>query len=282
MSTTTSTPSSAERNGIAWGARARDWSGTEGQQVPTYEEAIRRAGIGAGDTVLDVGCGTGAFLRVAADHGATVCGLDASAALLEIARERVPEADLVQGDLAAPALRRRQLRRRLRLQRVLLRRRHGRGPARGGPRRQARRARRDPGVGPPRGLRPPPHEGRLARFAPPRPPGRLDPTTLWQPGVLEALATEAGLVPERAFDLQWAYEYADEAELTRGMMSAGGFGAIVGAERQDAARAAIVEALAVCRTPDGGYRLENEWHYLIARAGASRPSRTRRRRACGR
>ena len=99
MSTTTSTPSSAERSGMAWGARARDWGETEAQQVPTYEEAIRRAGIGAGKTVLDVGCGTGVFLRVAADHGATVCGLDASAALLEIARERVPEADLCQGDL---------------------------------------------------------------------------------------------------------------------------------------------------------------------------------------
>jgi len=86
--------------------------------------------------------------------------------------------------------------------------------------------------------------------------------------VLEALAAEAGIVPDRAFDLQWAYEFANEAALARAMMSAGGFGAIVGAERQDAARAAIVEALAVCRTPDGGYRLENEWHYLIARAGA--------------
>jgi hypothetical protein len=66
--------------------------------------------------------------------------------------------------------------------------------------------------------------------------------------------------------VQWAYEYADEAELTRGMMSAGGFGAIVGGDRQAAARDAIVDALAVCRTPDGGYRLENEWHSLIARA----------------
>jgi len=73
-------------------------------------------------------------------------------------------------------------------------------------------------------------------------------------------------VPDRVFDLQWAYEYANEAELTRGMMSAGGFGAILGADRQDAARAAIVEALAGCRTPDGGYRLENEWHSMIARA----------------
>ena len=35
----------------------------------------------------------------------------------------------------------------------------------------------------------------IARFAPPRPAARLDPTALWQPGALEALATEAGLAP---------------------------------------------------------------------------------------
>jgi hypothetical protein len=29
---------------------------------------------------------------------------------------------------------------------------------------------------------------------------------------------------------------------------------------------AIVEALAPYRTRAGGYRLENEWHYLVARA----------------
>ena len=106
----------------------------------------------------------------------------------------------------------------------------------------------------------------LARFAPPPPAGRLNAFTLWEPGTLESLAIEAGLVPDSAFDLKWAYEYADESALTRAMMSAGGFGAIVGGERQDAARAAIVDALAVCRTPECGYRLENEWHYLIARA----------------
>ena len=108
----------------------------------------------------------------------------------------------------------------------------------------------------------------IAQFAPPPPAGRLDPTTLWRPGVLEDLATQAGLVPDRAFDLRWAYEYADEAALTRAMMSAGGFGAIVGPDRQVQAKAAIVDALAVCRTPEGGYRLENEWHSLIARAAS--------------
>jgi hypothetical protein len=105
----------------------------------------------------------------------------------------------------------------------------------------------------------------LARFRPPPPPGRLDPSTLWKPGVLEDLAVQAGLVPDAAFDDHWAYEYADEESMSRAMLSAGGFGAIVG-ERQDEARDAVLEALAVCRTPAGGYRIENEWHFLIARA----------------
>ena len=259
-------PTTAERNGQAWGARARDWSEVEAQQAPTYEEAIRRAAIGAGQSVLDVGCGSGAFLRVAADHGAAVCGLDASKALLEIARERVPEADLFVGDVQnlpflensfdavcgfnsfffaddmVAALR------------------------------EAGRVAR-PGApvviqvwGRPDRFELHLMKDAIGRFRPPPPPGRVDPTELWRVGNLEALATSAGLVPDRAFDLEWAYEYADEATMIRAMMSAGGFGAIV-ADRQEAARQAIVDALAPCRTPAGGYRIDNEWHYLIARAG---------------
>jgi SAM-dependent methyltransferase len=260
------TPTTAERNGQAWGMRAQDWSEVETQQRPTYEEAIRRAGIGPGQTVLDVGCGSGAFLRVAADAGATAYGLDASRELIEIARARVPEADIAQGDLQRlpyaddsfdavcgfnsfffaddmiAALR------------------------------EAGRVAK-PGApvviqvwGRPEAFELHLMKDVLARFTPPRPAGRLDPTTLWRGGVLEDLATQAGLLPDCAFDLRWAYEFADEAELVRAMTSAGGFGAILGADQQEAARAAIVEALAVCRTPDGGYRMENEWHSLIARA----------------
>ena len=86
-----------------------------------------------------------------------------------------------------------------------------------------------------------------------------------KPGVLEDLAVQAGLVPDAAFDDRFAYEYADEESMTRAMLSAGGFGAIVG-DRKDEARAAVLDALAVCRTPEGGYRIENDWHFLIARA----------------
>ena len=262
---TTVPATSAEHNGRAWGLRARDWSATESQMRPSYELVLERARITAGQTVLDVGCGSGAFLHAAADRGAVACGLDASEPLLAIARERVPGADLAVGDLPhlpytddafdavtglcsfffaddmVEALRE-----------------AGRVAKPGAPvviQVWGRPERFDLGL----------MKAVLARFRPPPPPGRLDPSTLWQPGVLEDLAAQAGLVPETAFDDRWAYEYADEESMSRAMLSAGGFGAIVG-DRQDEARAAVLEALAACRTPAGGYRIENDWHYLIARA----------------
>src|SRR5215211_4523537 len=99
MMTAMATDGSAERWGPRWGTRAETWAATEEQQLPTYEEAIRRLEIGPGSRVLEVGCGSGVFLRAAADRGAHVVGLDASEALLAISRRRVPEAELTVGDL---------------------------------------------------------------------------------------------------------------------------------------------------------------------------------------
>lgn len=42
-------------------------------------------------------------------------------------------------------------------------------------------------------------------------------------------------------------------------------GAAAGPDGEEALRAEIVDALAHNRKPDGSYRLENEYHYLIAR-----------------
>ena len=75
---------------------------------------------------------------------------------------------------------------------------------------------------------------------PPRPADSPPEPDYSQLGVLEDLATRAGLTPESVFDATWAYEYADKD--------------------------AIAEGLAKHRTPDGSYRLHNEFHYLIARA----------------
>src|SRR4029078_4283702 len=68
----------AQRWGRLWGARADEWALTEEQRLPTYEAALDRVDVGAGRRVLEVGCGSGVFLRAAAERGAAVTGVDSS------------------------------------------------------------------------------------------------------------------------------------------------------------------------------------------------------------
>jgi SAM-dependent methyltransferase len=266
MASTASVSASAQRHGTIWALRARDWAGIEEQQLPTYEEVIRRAGIRAGRRVLDIGCGTGVFLRAVADRGARPFGLDASDGLLAIARERVPEAELTAGDMEAlpyaddtfdvvagfnsfifaPDIVR----------------------ALGEARRVAK-----PGApvvvqvwGPPERCDLTAMKRAIGRFVPAPPPAAPAPPPLWQPGVLEEFATQAGLTPVEAFDIRWAFEYADDAALARAMLAPGLVAEVVERAGEDAVAGAVVEALARYRTPGGGYRLANEWHALITHA----------------
>src|SRR5215212_8505854 len=97
----TAVTGSADRWGPLWGARPADWAVSEDQQTPAYEEALRRVDLEPGQLVLDIGCGVGAFLRLVADRGGRAFGLDASHALLEVARTRLPDADLRVGEMEA-------------------------------------------------------------------------------------------------------------------------------------------------------------------------------------
>lgn len=54
--------------------------------------------------VADLGCGTGTLARLLVDNGYTVDGLDFSPAMIERARDKVPEAQLVVGDASDPVL----------------------------------------------------------------------------------------------------------------------------------------------------------------------------------
>lgn len=62
---------------------------------------VEAAGVEVGERVLDVACGTGNAAVAAADAGARVTGVDTAPRLLEVARERLPEADFLEGDGAA-------------------------------------------------------------------------------------------------------------------------------------------------------------------------------------
>ncbi len=66
--------------------------------APGVLALMRREGIHEG-LVVDLGCGSGIWAAALVDAGYDVIGVDQSAALLEIARERAPGARFVQGSL---------------------------------------------------------------------------------------------------------------------------------------------------------------------------------------
>jgi SAM-dependent methyltransferase len=70
-----------------------------GFAAPAREAVARAAGIEAGPSVLDVGCGSGELCELAASRGARVSGIEAAAELVEFARRTVPEADLRVGPI---------------------------------------------------------------------------------------------------------------------------------------------------------------------------------------
>ena len=83
-----------------WGTDARAWADlAEAHNQPLFEAVLDATGVGEGTRVLDVGCGTGLTLLLAAERGAVPSGIDVTPELLEIARERLPDADLREGDM---------------------------------------------------------------------------------------------------------------------------------------------------------------------------------------
>jgi SAM-dependent methyltransferase len=90
-----------QQAGRAWGARALDWAYlTEPYGRPAYELVFARTGVGQETSLLDIGCGSGLALMTAAQRGATVAGIDASEALVRIARRRTPGGDIRHGDMS--------------------------------------------------------------------------------------------------------------------------------------------------------------------------------------
>lgn len=83
-----------------WGTDPRAWAElAEAHNRPLFSAVLDAARVGRGTRVLDVGCGAGLTLVLAAGRGATVSGLDVSPGLLGVARERLPAADLRDGDM---------------------------------------------------------------------------------------------------------------------------------------------------------------------------------------
>ena len=88
--------------GQLWDKGSDDWAAIQEQTGNAgYQFALRFLNLNSSDNVLDIGCGSGLFSKLARATGATVSGIDASSKLIERSRIRNPGIDLHVGDMEA-------------------------------------------------------------------------------------------------------------------------------------------------------------------------------------
>jgi SAM-dependent methyltransferase len=255
---------SASVQGPLWGARAQDWADlAEPAQVPFYEAVFDALGVGPATWLLDVCCGAGLALQLAAKRGATVAGIDAAEGLVAVARRRSPDADVRLGDLeqlpfpdaaftaatsfngvqyaADPQAALWELRR------VLV-----------------------PGSpvavltwGPPERSEMRDVLGAIGALLPPPPPGAGGPFALSAPGALETLVEGAGLRAGATGEVPTPYVYPDVATAVRAQ-SASGPAVRAAAHAGDAALQDALTAVMHRYRRDGGVRLDNVFRYVLA------------------
>ncbi|WP_205698148.1 class I SAM-dependent methyltransferase [Conexibacter sp. SYSU D00693] len=264
--------STADVEGPEWSARAAAWAEHWGRlAAPAREAIVEVAQVGSGTRLLDVGCGTGELVALAAQRGAEVAGIDAAAGMLAVARSRVPGADLREGPVEAlpwpdgafdvvTAVNALQF---------------AADPA--AALREAARVVAPGGRlavctwGPPAtrdlavvmaalgDLEPPARGGEAQDDQAPPPPA------LGTPGVADDLLRAAGLDVVHATDVDVPYAVADLPTLQRALVDGAG---VATAAHPEAVRAALAPAAAPFRRPDGTFRFAGTFRLVVGRRPA--------------
>jgi len=85
-----------------WGRKAVDFATlSELGNCREYVAVHHWLGVDVGDRLLDVACGSGLAIELARLRGASCSGIDASARLVAVARDRNPDCDIRVGDMHA-------------------------------------------------------------------------------------------------------------------------------------------------------------------------------------
>lgn len=255
-------------NGELWGARAEAWSRRqEIHSTPLYEAVFDATGVAAGTHLLDAGCGSGLALQLATGRGATVTGLDASFGLLAVARDRMPDADLREGELEElpypdkvfdvatgfnsiqfagdPARALAELARVVRPGGLVAVATWGQPEASDVSNVMA-------AIGP---LMPPPPPGAAAE----------GPFALSAPGRLEAFIEAAGLVPVQTAEVGCPMKYPNLDTAMEGLGSTGVMVVVARHAGEDALRERLGRGLAPFLGTDGSVHMNNTFRFVVAR-----------------
>lgn len=256
---------SAEIQGPLWGSRARLWAQlAEPDQTPFYQAVFDAMEVTEGTLLLDVGCGAGLAMQLAAARGSTVTGLDASEGLVRIARERLPQADIRLGemeDLPFPDAMFTAVTSFNAVQYA------------SDPRRALRELGRvtQPGAtiaivtwGDPKRSEMRDVLAAIGGLLPPPPPGAGGPFALSAPGALEELVRSEGLTPKQDGEVPTPYSYPDVETAVRAQSASGPAVRAAQHAGQEELHNALTKVMSTYQKPDGTVRLDNVFRYLVA------------------
>lgn len=255
----------AELQGRLWSVNAASWAELQEPYVePAYIASFDALGITPGTRLLDIGCGAGRALRLAADRGADVSGLDAAPAMLAFARRRVPGATIVEGELQSLPFPDRSF------------------DAVTGfnsfqyaadPIEALREAKRVTAPGgrilalvwsPAEMCELAPHLQSLGALMPPPPPGAPGPFALSGRDALEEFFAGAGLEIAQMADVPCTFAYPDTSTAIAALTSAGPVVRVAEHAGWDAVRADIEAFLGGHVRPDGTYAIRNSFRYAMS------------------
>jgi SAM-dependent methyltransferase len=255
----------AELQGRLWSVNAANWAELQEPYLePAFHAGLDAVGVRGGTRLLDVGCGAGRALRLAADRGADVTGLDAAPGLLEYARRRVPGAQMIQGEIqslpfpdaafdAVTGFNSFQ---------------YAADPV--AALREAKRVTAPGGrilalVWSPADMcELAPHLQGLGALMPPPPAGAPGPFALSGRDALEELFTSAALEVADIVDVMCTFAYPDTATAIAALSSAGPVVRVAEHAGDDAVRRDIEAFLAQHVRPDGTYAIRNPFRYAVS------------------
>lgn len=233
--------------------------GPPGWGAPLHARVLDLAGVGAGTSVLDLGCGPGTFAAAAVARGARVLGIDGDRSAVVAAAAAVPGADFLLGDAHDPPSGPFDLVAAVQLLQ------HVANPV--AVLRAAARVGTAVAVttwGPEEECDVRAFGEALGAWLPPRRPPS-GPPPLTDPARLRKIVGLAGLEVAAEDEVECPFTYPD-ADALVGPLLASGIGRAAAARAgEQAVRRAVLDRLDVNRTRTGGYVLRNRFRVLLAR-----------------